>query len=207
VPDRVRAAGFDPLGVEPVEIDGVAFAGVTGWYDYTLRNRELDDRFSLDDYRRGAWGRLRWNDKGRVVWPDDDGHPLDDPAICDKQCSLLERQLNEVGARPTVVVTHHLPFAELVTSMGEVPWDFLNGFMGSARLGEAIRRAPGVRLVCAGHTHFRKQIVVQGATGPIRVVVSPVGYPREYRRAGQDLVARVAERVAFMDLDGADPFG
>ena len=201
IPRRVRAAGFDPLGHEPVAIDGVTFAGVTGWYDYSLRNRALDEVFTAADYRAGAWGRLRWGDKLAVTWPGDDGAELDDPAICDGQVALLERQLASSGSGPKVVVTHHLAFAELVTSMGVLPWDFVNGFMGSSRLGDAIRRAPGVRLACAGHTHFRKRAQIDGASGPIRVEVSPVGYPREYSRAGQDLAARVAERVTLIDLD------
>jgi Calcineurin-like phosphoesterase len=207
IPRRARAAGFDPLGHEPVAIDGVTFVGVTGWYDYSLRNRELDATFTFEDYRRGAWGRLRWNDKARISWPADDGGELDDPAICAAQVALLERQLAAAGAHPTVVVTHHLAFAELVTSTGEAPWDFLNGFMGSARLGDAIRRAPGVRVACAGHTHFRKHATIAGASGPIRLEVSPVGYPREYKRAGVELAARVADRVTLINLDAPAAFG
>jgi len=105
----------------------------------------------------------------------------------------LQKQLQPSG--PKVVITHHLPFAELVTTFGELPWDFLNGFMGSARLGEAILAASDVKLVCAGHTHFRKSAIVEG----IRAETSPVGYPREYRRAGKDLAARVVERVTLLE--------
>jgi 3',5'-cyclic AMP phosphodiesterase CpdA len=200
LPALARAAGFQPIGPGPIDIDGVAFVGVTGWYDFTLRNRDLDSTFKLEDYRRGAWGRLRWNDVQRVVWPDDDGQPMDAPAICAAQVRSLEQQLAEVAGRPTVVVTHHLPFAELVTSIGQLPWDFLNGFMGSAALGEAIRRAPGVLLSCSGHTHFRKSAIIDGASGPFRAEVSPVGYPREYKRAELDLPARVLQRVNAFDL-------
>jgi Icc-related predicted phosphoesterase len=201
IPALCARAGVDVVGGEPIEIDGVAFVGVTGWYDYSLRNRALDDTFTLADYRRGAWGRLRWNDKLRISWPGDDGAELDDPAICDAQVRSLERQLAAVGARPTVVVTHHLPVAELVTSRGEPPWDFINGFMGSARLGEAMRRAPGVRLGVCGHTHFRKRATVAGAGGAFPVETSPIGYPREYARmGGLTLGERVADRVTAIDL-------
>jgi predicted phosphodiesterase len=200
LPTLARGAGFFPLGQGPIEIDGISFVGVTGWYDFSLRNRALDDTFTDAAYRAGSFGRLRWNDVHRVVWPDDDGRPMEAPEICAAQVRSLERQLREVDGRPSVVVTHHLPFAELVTSMGELPWDFLNGFMGSSLLGDAIRRAHGVRLVCSGHTHFRKSVVVDGADGPLRAEVSPVGYPREYRRAGLDLAARVRERVSAFDV-------
>jgi hypothetical protein len=224
IPARCTRAGvLTPVADGPVEIDGVQFCGVTGWYDYSLRTRALDGTFTLEDYRRGSWGRLRWNDKARVVWPDvaagraaaGDGTSarlLDDEALCAEQVALLERQLGEAGARPTVVVTHHLPFAELVTSRGEPPWDFINGFMGSAALGAAICRSPGVRYACCGHTHFRKHARIERtlapeASGPpphagaFTVDASPIGYPREYaRHLGLSLAERVLDRVIAIDL-------
>lgn len=201
IPAACARAGADVVGAAPIEIDGVVFVGVTGWYDYTLRNRELDATFSRADYERGAWGRLRWNDTARIVWPDDDGRELDAPAICAAQIALLEAQLAAAGARPTVVVTHHLPFAGLVTSKGEPPWDFINGFMGSSRLGEAMLRARNVRAGVCGHTHFRRRVEVEGAGGRFSVETSPVGYPREYARmGGLTLAERVADRVKLIDL-------
>jgi len=229
IPALARRAGYHALGHQPVAIGAWRFAGVTGWYDYSLRDRELDAQFSLDDYRRGAAGRLRWNDKLFIDWPGDPAGggqdapapALDDEALCAQQVASLRAQLDAIareGGAPTVVVTHHLPFAELVTSLRSLglpkaggaggptaspaglPWDFLNGFMGSARLGEAIRAAPGVRLALSGHTHFKKHAVVAGAHGELIAATSPVGYPREYRRAGLDLMARVDERVTLFEI-------
>jgi hypothetical protein len=105
-----------------------------------------------------------------------------------------------VAGQPIVVVTHHLPFIELTTSNGEPPWDFLNGFMGAARLGEAILATPGVRLAVCGHTHFRKSRAFDGPHGQVRAEVSPVGYPREYKRGGSDLATRVEERVTLIEI-------
>jgi 3',5'-cyclic AMP phosphodiesterase CpdA len=201
IPAACARAGARAVGGEPFVVDGVVFCGVTGWYDYSLRNRELDATFTRADYERGAWGRLRWNDTARVVWPDDDGKELDAPAICAAQVASLEAQLADAGARPTVVVTHHLPFAGLVTSKGEPPWDFINGFMGSERLGEAMLRADNVRAGVCGHTHFRKRVDVDGRGGRFSVETSPVGYPREYARmAGLSLAERVADRVTLIEV-------
>jgi 3',5'-cyclic AMP phosphodiesterase CpdA len=201
IPAACARAGARAVGGEPFVVDGVVFCGVTGWYDYSLRNRDLDATFTRADYERGAWGRLRWNDTARVVWPDDDGTELDAPAICAGQVATLEAQLADAGTRPTVVVTHHLPFAGLVTSKGEPPWDFINGFMGSERLGEAMLRAGHVLAGVCGHTHFRKRVDVEGRGGPFSVETSPVGYPREYARmAGLTLAERVADRVTAIDL-------
>jgi len=197
LPARVRDAGGHYLGRAPVEIGTVFFVGVTGWYDYSLRR--LDLPCTLDDYRRGAFGKLRWNDVHHVEWPGCAGAE----EICAEMVASLERQLRVEG--PKIVVTHHLPFAELVTSfrdlplpaeIREVPWDFLNGYMGSVRLGEAITRARDVKLGMSGHTHFRKSALIGG----VRWEVSPVGYPREYRRMGLDLAARVAERVTLIEV-------
>jgi 3',5'-cyclic AMP phosphodiesterase CpdA len=201
IPAACARAGADAIGGAPVEIDGVVFCGVTGWYDYSLRNRALDSTFTRADYEKGQWGRLRWNDTARVVWPGDDGAELDAPAICAAQVVSLEAQLADAGQRPTVVVTHHLPFAGLVTSKGEPPWDFINGFMGSELLGEAMLRAANVRAGVCGHTHFRKRVDVEGRGGRFSVETSPVGYPREYARmAGLTLAERVADRVTAIDL-------
>jgi len=201
IPAACARAGAVAVGGAPFDIGGVVFCGVTGWYDYSLRNRELDATFTRADYERGAWGRLRWNDTARVIWPDDDGCELDAPGICNLQVAALEAQLADAGSRPTVVVTHHLPFHGLVTSKGEPPWDFINGFMGSERLGEAMLRAANVRAGVCGHTHFRKRVDVDGRGGRFTVETSPIGYPREYARmAGLSLAERVADRTTAIDL-------
>jgi len=201
VPGRARAAGFHALGAEPPpRLCGHRFVGVTGWFDYTLRNRDLDAQLTPASYEVGRFGVLQWSDKLRVRWPADGAGLLDDVGICDAQVRALEAQIDAIGAEPAIAVTHHLPFAELVTSKGVLPWDFLNGFMGSSRLGDAIRRAPGVRLAICGHTHFRRDERVAHARGPLRALTSPLGYPREYKRGGQTLAERVAERVTLVEL-------
>jgi 3',5'-cyclic AMP phosphodiesterase CpdA len=199
VPERARRAGFLALGERAALIAGVRFCGVTGWYDYSLRRRDLDHRWTREHYRRGVLGALRWSDKARVRWPGEDGAPLDDPAVCADQVGRLTRQLADGAGAPTVVVTHHLPFAELVVARGE-PWDFVHGFLGSERLGALIRGAPGVRLALCGHTHFRRQVTLEGDHGAFTAAASPVGYPREYRRMGLDLAGRVLDRVALFEV-------
>jgi 3',5'-cyclic AMP phosphodiesterase CpdA len=201
VPERARNAGFHALGSEaPPRLCGHRFVGVTGWYDYSLRNRELDQQFSLEQYAKGRCGPLQWSDKLRVIWPGDHGGLLDDVGICDGQVAALEAQVAAIGDEPAIAVTHHLPFVELVTSKGVLPWDFLNGFMGADRLGAALRRAPGLRLSISGHTHFRRDERVEHPRGPVRALTSPLGYPREYKRGGQTLEERVRERVTLVEI-------
>jgi Icc-related predicted phosphoesterase len=201
VPERARNAGFVPLHVsEPPRFCGHRFVGVTGWYDYSLRNFDLDAVIPRSQYEAGKIGPLQWSDKLLVSWPGDAGGLLDDVAICDQMVRAFEAQIAAIGDEPAVAITHHLPFSELMTSKGMLPWDFLNGFMGSARLGDAIRRAPGMKLSVCGHTHFRKDTQVMHPSGPLRALTSPLGYPREYRKEGQTLEERVAQRVTFVEL-------
>ena len=201
VPRRARDAGYHvPFADGPVRLSGHRFVGVTGWYDYSLRNRALDDVFTAEHYARGRYRVLTWSDKQRIAWPGDDGAPLGDPAICAEMVAALEGQLAAAPDEPTVVVTHHLPFAELVTHRQLLPWDFIHGFLGSARLGEAIARAPGVRLAIAGHTHARCDATIEIDGRRLRAMTSPLGYPREYRRAGRTLAEQVEARVALVEL-------
>jgi hypothetical protein len=202
LPAACARAGVHALQAGPLEVGGVTLAGETGWFDYSLRNRALDETFPMTAYRSGAWGRLRWSDKLHVRFEGDDGALLDDEALTGWMAARLSQKLARTRG-PTVAVTHHLAFAELALVRGEAPWDFLNGFIGAARLGEAIAACPRVRVALAGHTHLRRSALVAGAGGPIRCEVSPVGYPREYRRAGLDLAARVEARVLAIDLDAA----
>lgn len=199
LPAACARAGVHALQEGPLEVAGVTFAGETGWFDYSLRNRALDGTFPIEAYEKGAWGRLRCSDKLHVRFPGDDGALLDDRALTGWMADRLAAKLARTRG-PTVAVTHHLAFAELALVRGAAPWDFLNGFIGAARLGEVIAACPRVTHALAGHTHLRRSAVVAGAGGPIRCEVSPVGYPREYRHAGQDLAARVATRVLAIDL-------
>jgi 3',5'-cyclic AMP phosphodiesterase CpdA len=199
VPAHVRNAGFHaPFTEERVVLFGHRFVSVTGWYDYSLRDVELDHELLPEHYAEGRFGPLHWSDKLLVRWPEGERR-LEDPEICDRQVASLKRQLAQPGAEPIVAVLHHLPFKELTTSSG-MPWNFLNGFMGSARLGDLLMADRRVRLSISGHTHFHKDVQIVRGDRTLRAVVSPLGYPREYRRAGFTLPEQVQRRVLVIDL-------
>lgn len=169
--DVCGETGFHYLPGNPILTDGIGFAGTIGWYDYSFRNKELDQLISESAYRRKHYQGRVWNDRRYARWrePDDEiaremAHDLDaDLGVLDGQCERI------------VVISHHLPFAEMVKRSGEAKWDFFNAFMGSEGLGQVILRHPKVILVLTGHTHYRLDAMVEG----IRVVTSPLGYTRE----------------------------
>src|SRR5262249_59072276 len=89
--------------------------------------------------------------------------------------------------RPVWVVTHMLPFVDLVVRR-PAPWGFVNGFLGAAALGEAIaaaaRRGVPIARVISGHTHFRTQANVVAGGRTVVCETSPPGHPPRVQKRG-----------------------
>lgn len=201
LPALCREAGFHPLWMEPYVLDGVAFCGSMGWYDYSLRNPTLDEQVSMQDYRRKVYAGLLWNDAQFVHWraPRDDrgpGRRLADEAVTGHMVEELREQLQRVQPRAgrIIVVTHMLPFRTMVRHFQEPQRDFFSAFMGSTRLGEMLLQWPEIELVLAGHTH--RQVSVR--VGHITAKTSPLGYARQWRSQSAREVAR--DRLTFLDI-------
>ena len=188
IPALCRAAGWVPLHVEPFALGGVAFVGETGWYDYSFRNRALDGQIPLSQYGEKRYGKLVWMDGVYCRWP-----WLTDADVLAYMAGRLRRKLGETAAPRVVAVTHFLPFAELVTVRRQLPWDYLNAFMGAEPLGQVLREDGRVVRAIAGHTHVAGHVVIDG----IEAQVSPVGYPRE-RKTG--LREHIGSRLARFSL-------
>jgi hypothetical protein len=190
-------AGVDYLPSGPVQLGEVSFVGQTGWFDYTLRNVHQDAHIPLEAYKRKHFGKLRWNDGVHVRFTEGD-RVLDDGELAAWMEARLRADLARAAAGPKIAVTHLLPFRELVLVRGAMPWDFLNGFMGSRGLGEVIAADPEVRYVISGHTHTRRRARIERAGAPALIAqVSPIGYPREY---GGDVARRVRQRVSMFNI-------
>jgi predicted phosphodiesterase len=190
-PDLCAAARVDYLPDGPVVLPGLSLVGQTGWYDYSLRDPALDAEVPLAAYERGSFGPLAWSDRRFMTWPD-----VDDRALTAFMAARLRADLAATPRdRPAWVVTHMLPFAELVARK-PLPWGFVGGFLGAAVLGEEILRAVAegldVRRAIAGHTHFRREARI----GPFIAETSPIGYPREILMGGApSLEAHVRQRL------------
>ncbi|HKA87705.1 MAG TPA: metallophosphoesterase [Haliangiales bacterium] len=190
--DACDRAGAEYLPAGPISVDGVTVCGQTGWYDYSFADQALG--IPREAYEAGRYGPLAWGDKRYFRWPGSG-----DAELTAWMVERLARDLSLVPRdRPVWVVTHMLPFVELVARR-PAPWGFVNGFLGAAALGEAIaaaaaRGVPVARTI-AGHTHFRREAVVDLGGRSVVAETSPIGYPREVKMRGTDLVAHVAERV------------
>jgi hypothetical protein len=201
LPALCRAAGVHPLWLEPYVLGEVAFCGSLGWYDYSLRNVELDTHITVQDYRRKTFQDLIWNDGRFVHWlaaetSDGTRKRLSDEAITAHMVQALAQQLQDVEShvQHIVGVTHMLPFRSMMHYRHEARADYFGAFMGSVLLGEVWQSCPKVTLVLAGHTH--RQITVQ--VGRMTAFTSPVGYARQWDGSPPYAVAR--DRLRVIDL-------
>lgn len=189
---RAAKAGFHWLPKAPLMIDGWAFAGSLGWYDYAYREPSL--LVSEADYRAKTWGPLSWSDRDFVRWYG----RLDDPAAAARFTLELGRDLESLGVTttggpPAVAVTHVLPWRELVEYKGFPTWDYFSAFLGTPSLGALYDSLPSLRVAVAGHTHVpRRHVSPTGALG----IVSPLGYYANAAEFPRD----PAERIAWLEL-------
>lgn len=189
VPAIAAEAGFAVLDHAPEVLDGIGLVGSVGWYDYSYRHEEL--KIPLDFYRAkvtpGAAVQMpehrhlletysgelaewhlntsaRWMDGVRVRMN------MTDEEFLGYLLGKLSRQLDAFQADPAVgrilAFVHHLPFRELVPTDRPPDVAFAAAFMGSDRIGRALRSCPKVTHVFCGHSHWHGSVRV----GPIQVV-------------------------------------
>lgn len=201
LPALCREAGVHPLWLEPYLLDGVAFCGSLGWYDYSLRNTALDTQITLQDYRRQIFQERRWNDQRFVRWmapgtAETSPRRLRDEVVTARMAQELAQQILTLpeSVRHVVGVTHMLPFSAMLQYRHEVQGDYFTAFMGSTLLGEVFEACDKVSLVLAGHTH--RQMTVQ--IGHIQALTSPLGYMTQWGSQTPALVAQ--ERLRLVEL-------
>ncbi len=155
LPEVFLGAGFHPLHIEPRVLGDVAFVGSMGWYDYSFRD---DIGIPEDAYVTKIYpghDEPLWNDArfARFPWTDEE--------LTEKLAARLEAQLRATAcAKRTFAIVHHLTSKRLlVHPRAIVPrvWRFANAFLGSERLGDALRGAGRPIVAICGHVHMRAE--------------------------------------------------
>lgn len=204
LPEICRDNGFACLPGAPLVIDGVGFAGSVGWYDFSLRDRRLDQVYSRAEYRIGQFRDERfpqgtWNDLHSTRWlrHPDSGHwrerayTLGVEEVFEKILDLLTHDIEHVAGQvgKIVCVLHTNPFRECVPQQD--PPDPFAAYAGSTQLGELLlplALEKEVHVFC-GHSHEPFDSEVSG----IWVVRNPVGYladfAGDYARKARELTS------------------
>jgi len=177
IPELARACGFHDLDGGHRVVGDVGFVGTIGWYDYSFRDDAIGVPIRFYEHKVAPGYACRvpgfsdlfregeelpatalaaassWMDGRMIRWA------LDDRQFTQLTNERLEAQLAAVepGVRAIVAVTHHTPFAEMLRRKSDPSWAFGNAFMGSAGLGETLRRHEKVGHVVFGHSHTRER--------------------------------------------------
>lgn len=184
LPELAQRYGFRMLDHGEIFVDGVAFVGNVGWYDYSFRLESLKVPLRFYEAKTGpghaaAVPQLSFLVQGRddlqdrhyeitTAWRD--GRcvklPVSDPQFTEELVGRLSGQLDRAGreAKTIVAVLHHLPRRDLVRYRGDVSWDFAAAFLGSQRFYDVLRQCPTLRLCLSGHSHRADRIQDNGAT-------------------------------------------
>ncbi len=205
LPEAAENSGFGYLGLRPYPVGTYTFVGTCGWFDASLQDTGLAPFLADHHYQSGVWRGLRSYDHGHVLWPattvnyampcSGTAFWATDPALCDHMLRSLQQQLREASAESSIIgVVHVLPFPEIVQRASFGPSGFYDAWIGSARLGDCLRRDKRVRLVISGHQHSITDCAI---TPQLRAVANPVG---DARKSPLDLPALAAERVGVLDL-------
>ena len=196
--ELVERIGAHYLPASPLVIDRVAIAGTCGWYDYSLAPEPIRASIGEEALAAKMFGGVMWSDARFIAFRGRDGELMPDAEAARTMEHELAAQLDAIDGDPAIdhciAVTHHLPFDDVVTHTGTLPWEFFNAFMGSSELGRIIQRAKKVRNVIYGHTH----LVGETWIDQLRVFGTPLGYPRE--RKGLSLEEVLATRIGWIEL-------
>jgi hypothetical protein len=206
---RVAAeAGFEYLGIDPIQWRGLAFVGTPGWWDYSLRDPGMDAFVHPGHYRCGAWRGRRAFDRGSILWPRTSDRPppgalpaslpgdwAGDEEICDHMLALLDDQLRRTTAvRAILGAVHVLPCVEAVERNAFGPSGFHDATLGSAAFGARFLADGRARALVTGHFHRHCDVLL----GALRVVSRPVGHRRD---PAIDLAALAASCLGRLDVD------
>ncbi len=192
LPELCHRVHVDYLGLSSVVVGDVTFCGVTGWYDFSLRNPELD--IPIESYESGRFQGVECADRRFFRWLRG-GRRLSDREVSAWMVETLERQLDAAGEGPKVVVTHFMPGATPLVATGVAEMDFVMGFLGDEHLGHVADRAAGVVRYLSGHWHRAFRTLRHGVTGDYVWEASPVGYPREMPGSLQERVLQATRLV------------
>ncbi|GJF49900.1 metallophosphoesterase [Staphylococcus argenteus] len=163
--------------------DEWAIVGHTAWYDYSYAAK----RFSLEQLQKGKYYGATWQDKERVSWG------ISDQQLSKQAATQVRKDIQNVGARRIILVTHVVTHAEFIVPTPHRIFDFYNAYIGTSDFND-LYNLFDISYSVMGHVHFRKNLIEKG-----RHFVCPcLGYPRQWRT--EDIYQEINETMQILEI-------
>ncbi|MCG9803801.1 metallophosphoesterase [Staphylococcus argenteus] len=163
--------------------DEGAIVGHTAWYDYSYAAK----RFSLEQLQKGKYYGATWQDKERVSWG------ISDQQLSKQAATQVRKDIQKVGARRIILVTHVVTHAEFIVPTPHRIFDFYNAYIGTSDFND-LYNLFDISYSVMGHVHFRKNLIEKG-----RHFVCPcLGYPRQWRT--EDIYQEINETMQILEI-------
>ena len=130
-----------------------AVVGTGGWYDYGYGD---STKYTLEEFEKKHYRFASWNDKHHINWG------KSDQDVSKEMLIQLEKDLQSVGDRQIILMTHVATHSEFVVPLPNKVYDYFNAFLGSSSYEGLYERYP-IRYSLIGHVHIRK-LVKEGHT-------------------------------------------
>lgn len=198
IPQICKSNGFIYPIEEPYIINNIAIVGNLGWYDYSMADIRLTDKYNFLDYTIGKFLEGEWNDSKYAVWLRAPNSPnwkerlrtFNNNAVFEQLFYELKAVVQQIpnSIKQLLIVLHTAPFKECILT-GDVPSPF-DAYEGSVQIGEFISdvaKDRSVSVIC-GHRH--KKLFLH--MGNVKVYRSPVGYldkwQTDYERIAKEAI-------------------
>ncbi|UUX33011.1 metallophosphoesterase [Fundicoccus culcitae] len=146
--------------------DHYALVGHTAWYNYSVHA----DRFTEAELEKGVYGERTWQDKRNTDWG------VSDKNLSRQFADLVETDLNRVGDREVVLVTHMVTVPEFTVPMPHESFDYFNAFIATDDFDTIYQQYP-IKYSSMGHIHYRGSFTREGIT----YICNCLGYEKEWR--------------------------
>lgn len=199
LPEMCKKHGWHFLPRNPIIVGKTVIMGTTGWYDYSTRNKNFDDIVSIDEYREKMHGNAMWMDREYIKFG------MDDEKVSKLFLEQLDKDWNYLqnshssDIENIIVVSHIVPYADMVLHRNKLSWDFFSSFIGCTKLGKYIDDIQisknSKKFSIFGHTHFPQRIT---RSNGVEAICVPLGYKHEMKNL--DLEGAIARSFALIQI-------
>lgn len=198
IPQVCRDNGFLYPINEPRIINNIAIVGNLGWYDYSLADSRVVDKYNFFDYVRGTFIEGEWNDSKYAVWLKTPNSPnwkerlksFGNNEVFELLFNELKASVQQIpeSVEKLLIVLHTAPFKDCILPK-DVPCPF-DAYEGSVRIGEfinSVSKGRNVSVIC-GHRHKKLFLEIEN----VKLYRSPVGYldksQTDYERIAKEVI-------------------